>query len=175
MSLFHTLLSRQLNRLLVCDREYMQKLQPLAGASLRFDLTDLRFSCVVVFHHTYLEVLSDYPEPQLTLWGKSTDFVRFLLAKESRSALLQSRKIDFSGDLMLLEKLEALLPVFKHLNLNFLKKIIHNRVAYYQEEKPCLLSPILLQDFEDRLQRVQERLDRCEARLVYLSDTASLQ
>ena len=113
MSLIHRMLTRQLNRLLVRDVEYMQKLQPLVGASLLFEITDLRFRATLIFHHTYVELLPDDAQPTLHLWGRSADFGKFLLLKASRQSLLQKREIDFAGDLFLLEKLEALLPTFK--------------------------------------------------------------
>ena len=169
------MLTRQLNRLLVRDVEYMQKLQPLVGASLLFEITDLRFRATLIFHHTYVELLPDDAQPTLHLWGRSADFGKFLLLKASRQSLLQKREIDFAGDLFLLEKLEALLPTFKHLNLSLLKKIVRNRVDYYQEERSCIASPNQVAHFGSSLLQLQERLDRCEARLVYLIDRASSQ
>ncbi|MCX7124034.1 MAG: SCP2 sterol-binding domain-containing protein [Gammaproteobacteria bacterium] len=175
MSWIHCILERKINVLLVRDPEYMQTLQPLVGASIQFEITDLRFKCGLIFHHTYIEVQPDYGEPQLSLWGKSIDFAQFLCVKEARQRLLQARKIDFSGDLMLLEKLEALIPTLKHLNFDFIKKIVRNRIQYYQEERSSLVSPILMQDFVARLFQIQEQLDRCEVRLNYLSEPMCLQ
>lgn len=175
MSLIHGILSRKLNMLLVRDRAYLETLKGLAGASLGIELTDLRFKAVLVFHHTYIEVLPDYAEPQLCLWGKSVDFVRFALVKVARQSMLQAKKIDFKGDLLLLEKIEALIPVFSQFNFDFFKKIVRQRVEYYQEEKVCLVSPILMQHFVNRLLQVQACLDRCELRLNCLIAPESSQ
>jgi ubiquinone biosynthesis protein UbiJ len=168
MSLIHSILSRQLNRLLVRDSEYMQSIAPLVGVAIGFKLTDLKFQAVLVFHHTYIEVLPEQSVQQqidLHLWAKSADFIKFLLAKESRQLLLQKGIVDFSGDLLLLEKLEVLIPTFKHLNVDFFKMIVRNRVAYYQDEKAVWVSPVQLTDFVDRLLQIQFQLDRCEMRL----------
>ena len=108
--------------LLVRDEDYRQKLKSLAGASLAFKITDMHFQCVVVFHHQFIEVLPEYAEPDLFLWGKSVHFGQFLLAKESRQSLLQKRQIDFCGDLMLLEKVEAFIPSLKYVNFSFFKQ-----------------------------------------------------
>ena len=97
------------------------------------------------------------------------------MAKESRQRLLQKHEVDFSGDLLLLEKLEIFIPIFKHLNFDFIKKIVGNRIQYYQEEQSVLVSPILMAHFVSMLLQLQEDLDRCEARLNCLDELASLQ
>ncbi len=173
MSLLHRLFEKKLNFLLVRDPDYFEHLAPLAGKVMGFEIRDLGLEIYLLFHHTYIEVKPDYVEPQLRLWGRSIDFAKFLFLKEARPALLQSQRVDFAGDLMLLENLESWLAL--DIQFDFLKKILKNRIAYLQEERACLVSPILYQDFVERLLLLQEGLDRCEARLAGLTDIASRQ
>ena len=91
--------------------------------------------------------------------------------KGQRQSLLQQRKIEFTGDLLLLEKVEAF---FQALGLQFPsaliargKSVVANFVENLQEEKRILLSPILYQHFVDELLSLQESVARLSARVPH--------
>ncbi len=169
--MIHSILQNRLNALLVRDPQYLQHFAPLAGHSIVLKITDLRLTLGYRFHHSYVEVLKNVEAPELVLQGKSLDFGSFLFMKGDRQALLQQKTIEFSGELLLLEKLEAF---FKAVGLQFPsglmargKRALNNSVEVLQEEHQILVSPILYQHFVEELLALAEDIDRLSARVLH--------
>ncbi len=169
--MIHSILQNRLNALLVCDPQYLQHLAPLAGHSIVFIVTDFRLTLAYRFHHSYVEVVRHIEDPDLMLEGSSMNFGSFLLMAGQRQALLQQRKIEFTGELLLLEKLEVF---FKAVGLKWPmglatrgKAMVDNVVENLQEESHALLSPTLYQHFVDELLSLQEGVARLSARVPH--------
>lgn len=171
--MIHSILQNRLNALLVRDPQYLQHLAPLVGHSIVFKVTDLRLNLAYRFHHSYIEVVHHINDPDLVLEGNSINFGRFLLMNDYRQALLQQRRIEFTGELLLLEKVEAF---FKAVGLQFPSVLVKrgnsavaNIVENLQEERHVLLSPTLYQHFVDELLTLGSDVDRLKHRLVCTS------
>lgn len=168
------ILQSLINRVLNLNPHYLHYLQDVAGISVAMEFTDLPFKSTIIFHHSFIEVCSDIEAADLVLSGKLVDFICFAAQKSKRQELLQNQRIDFTGDLMVLEKVEAFLSHFNLQILAFLpiakiKRFLENQIEYWQEEKEILASPILFDHLQDETLKAQQELDRLEARIQILT------
>lgn len=177
--MIHSFLQRQLNALLARDPQYLKHLAPLSGHSIVFKITDLRLTLGYRFHHSFIEVLKNVEAPELVLQGRSFDFGSFLFMKSDRQSVLQQKKIEFSGELLLLEQVETF---FKAVGLQLpsgvmerVKQTLNNAIEILQEERQILVSPTLYQHFVDELFSLSSELDRLECGLAHINDRSLLQ
>lgn len=162
-----------INRILNLNPHYLNYLQEVAGISIIVRLTDFPFHCKFIFHHSYIEVNDHLEDADLVLAGRLIDFIIFAAQKDQRQNLLQAEKISFTGELMVLQKIEKFLS---HFNLKLLKLIpiakikrfLENQVEYWREERGVLASPVLFEYLQDELLELQQDIDRIEARIHHL-------
>ncbi len=154
-----------LNRILNLNPDYLTYLEDVAGLSITLDLIDVRFKRKIIFHHSFIEVTAEVGDSQLELTGKLIDFITFALKKNQRQKLLQASLIDFKGDLMVLQQLEAFLNHFDMqrlvaLPISQIKRFLTNEVEYLQEERHVLASPHLFAYFQEEVLDLQQKLER---------------
>lgn len=161
------------NRVLDWNPHYLDHLGEVAGLSVAIEFTDLPFRCRFVFRHSYIEVDHHTEAADLLLTGRLIDFIAFAAQKDKRQILLQEERIRFSGELMLLEKIERFLRHFNFRALRFIpvakiKQFLQNQREYWQEERQVLAAPALFDYLQDELLDLQQELDRVEARIQAL-------
>lgn len=162
-----------LNRLLNCNPHYLEYLEELKGISIAIEFTDFPLQFTFIAHHTYIEVQAGVQDVDLHLYGNLLSFISFATQKDERQALLQKGDIKFTGDLMILSKVENFLAHFNFkwlaiIPISKIKRFLENQIEYLQEEQGILASPVLFEHLQDELLMLQQEFDRLEARLQRL-------
>lgn len=196
-NLFSGFANRVVRGFLSQDSRYYEDLQPLAGKKIIFKVSDMGIHLVLNFSKTSLSISCEKNivlenACAMYLEGRSMDLLAFALYKNKRSKLLSESLVVFEGDLFLLEALVVLfkdrdflqnvsMPLWlkqmllqgskaffswqKH-NVRVMK---HSLVDYAVEELHLVPSHKHFRLLQDDLLRLNESLDRVEARLSVLS------
>ena len=172
------MLETTINRILNLNPHYLRYLPEIAGLAVAIELSDLPIKITLRAHHSFIEIKSGLHEADLHLTGSSVDFLRFANQKDQRQKLLQANKVQFQGDLAVLQRLEPFLnhftiPSFILSPFLQLKRFAGNQVEYWQEEQQLLASPILFDYFKDELLDLQQETARLDARLQVLEGHGS--
>ncbi len=184
-------------RYLEQDPLYYKDLKSLSGKNITFFLTDVKLKIILSFTATQVNViyqkdLQHVPLAEdtinLMLWGRSLDLSAFAFCRAQRSALLSAGKVQFQGDLFMLEALTKLfthreflentsipLPIkqlFLHHAPRFFKWPEHalavvrdTAVDYLQEEIRLIPSYRYFELLQEEFLNLLTKLDRLEARL----------